>query len=94
MWASQVGHVEVVDRLLQHGAGVDLQDEVKQLYNEFMHSRVKLLIAIIVLNLFVFSSCTNHRLKNRSCRSTAVESQTSIPIFFSLCYCTLICIMC
>ena len=29
MWASQEGHVEVVDRLLQHGARVDLQNEVK-----------------------------------------------------------------
>ena len=25
MWASQNGHVEVVDKLLQHGATVDLQ---------------------------------------------------------------------
>ena len=29
MLASLKGHVEVVDRLLQHGAKVDLQDEVK-----------------------------------------------------------------
>ena len=28
MWASQEGHVEVVDRLIQHGAKVDLQSEV------------------------------------------------------------------
>ena len=28
MSASQNGHVEVVDRLLQHGARVDLQKEV------------------------------------------------------------------
>ena len=28
MPASQEGHVEVVDRLLQHGARVDLQDKV------------------------------------------------------------------
>ena len=27
--ASMKGHVEVVDRLIQHGARVDLQDEVK-----------------------------------------------------------------
>ena len=29
MWASQNGHVEMVDMLLQHGAMVDMQDEVK-----------------------------------------------------------------
>ena len=29
MMASQNGHVEVVDRLIQHGATVDLQDEVR-----------------------------------------------------------------
>ena len=29
MWASLKGHVEVVDRLLRHGAKVDLQSEVK-----------------------------------------------------------------
>ena len=29
MLASLNGHVEVVDRLLRHGAKVDLQDEVK-----------------------------------------------------------------
>ena len=28
MVASQNGHVEVVDKLLQHGATVDLQDQV------------------------------------------------------------------
>ena len=28
MMASHNGHVEVVDRLLQHGARVDLQDKV------------------------------------------------------------------
>ena len=28
MWASQNGHVEMVDKLLQHGATVDLQDKV------------------------------------------------------------------
>ena len=28
MYASQDGHVQVVDELLQHGARVDLQDEV------------------------------------------------------------------
>ena len=28
MFASRNGHVEVVDKLLQHGARVDLQDEV------------------------------------------------------------------
>ena len=28
MYASQDGHVEVVNMLLQHGARVDLQDEV------------------------------------------------------------------
>ena len=29
MWASQEGHVEVVDRLIERGARVDLQYEVK-----------------------------------------------------------------
>ena len=29
MYASQNGHVEVVDKLLQHGATVDLQDKVR-----------------------------------------------------------------
>ena len=28
MWASQNGHVEVVNMLLQHGARVDLQNKV------------------------------------------------------------------
>ena len=32
MIASQKGHVEVVDKLLQHGATVDLQKEVHTLY--------------------------------------------------------------
>ena len=32
MAASQIGHVEVVDKLLQHGATVDLQTEVHTLY--------------------------------------------------------------
>ena len=32
-YASQEGHVEVVDKLLQHGATVDLQDKVYQLQN-------------------------------------------------------------
>ena len=31
MWASQNGHVEVVDKLVQHGATVDLQDNVNTL---------------------------------------------------------------
>ena len=31
MSASQNGHVEVVDRLIQRGARVDLQQKVKQL---------------------------------------------------------------
>ena len=31
MVASQEGHEEVVDRLIQHGARVDLQKKVKQL---------------------------------------------------------------
>ena len=33
MSASQEGHVEVVDKLLRHGATVDLQDKVYQLQN-------------------------------------------------------------
>ena len=32
MVASQYGHVEAVDKLLQHGATVDLQKEVHTLY--------------------------------------------------------------
>ena len=32
MYASENGHVEVVDKLLQHGATVDLQKEVHTLY--------------------------------------------------------------
>ena len=32
MAASQNGHVEVVDRLLQHGATVDLHDKVFIVY--------------------------------------------------------------
>ena len=32
MWASDNGHVEVVEELLQHGARVDSQDKV--LYNQ------------------------------------------------------------
>ena len=33
MRASMKGQVEVVDRLIQHGARVDLQNEVKLYYN-------------------------------------------------------------
>ena len=32
MVASMKGHVEVVDRLIQRGARVDLQEKVKQLF--------------------------------------------------------------
>ena len=32
MWASQKGHVEVVDMLLQHGAIVDRQDKVQHIF--------------------------------------------------------------
>ena len=32
MAASQNGHVEVVDKLLQHGAKVDLQEKVSGMY--------------------------------------------------------------
>ena len=32
MYASQNGHVEVVDKLLQHGATVDLHDKVFVVY--------------------------------------------------------------
>ena len=28
MWASKNGHVEVVDKLLEHGARPDLQDKI------------------------------------------------------------------
>ena len=38
MAASQNGHVEVVDKLLQHGATVDLQKEVHTLY---VHTQCK-----------------------------------------------------
>ena len=38
MYASQNGHVEVVDKLLQHGATVDLQIEVHTLY---VHTQCK-----------------------------------------------------
>ena len=31
MWASENGHVEVVDKLLRHGATVDLQNNVNTL---------------------------------------------------------------
>ena len=33
MFASDNGHVEVVDKLFQHGARVDLQDEVLFLFS-------------------------------------------------------------
>ena len=47
MMASQNGHVEVVDKLLQHGATVDLKDQVITTpickYNEiFNHMCLKL----------------------------------------------------
>ena len=32
MVASQNGHVEVVDKLLQHGAKADLQEKVSRMY--------------------------------------------------------------
>ena len=38
MYASRNGHVEVVDKLLQHGATVDLQKEVHTLY---VHTQCK-----------------------------------------------------
>ena len=38
MYASLKGHVEVVDKLLQHGATVDLQKEVHTL---FVHTQCK-----------------------------------------------------
>ena len=38
MVASQNGHVEAVDKLLQHGATVDLQKEVHTLY---VHTQCK-----------------------------------------------------
>ena len=40
MYASLNGHVEVVDKLLQHGATVDLQKEVHTLY---VHTQCSLL---------------------------------------------------
>ena len=49
MLASQNGHVEVVDKLLQHGATVDLKDQVITThickYNEiYNHMCLKLVI--------------------------------------------------
>ena len=38
MYASRNGHVEVVDKLLKHGATVDLQNEVHTLY---VHTQCK-----------------------------------------------------
>ena len=32
MWASVNEHVEVVDMLLQHGATVDMQEKVKNIF--------------------------------------------------------------
>ena len=32
MMASEKGHVEVVDMLLQHGAMVDIQDKVQHIF--------------------------------------------------------------
>ena len=32
MFASQKGHVEVVDMLLQHGAMVDMQNKVQHIF--------------------------------------------------------------
>ena len=32
MLASQNGHIEVVDKLLQHGAKADLQEKVSRVY--------------------------------------------------------------
>ena len=40
MAASLNGHVEVVDKLLQHGATVDLQDKVYQLQNTFDNNQL------------------------------------------------------
>ena len=50
MWASENGHVEVVDKLLQHGATVDLQYQVITTpickYNEIVnHMCLKLVIS-------------------------------------------------
>ena len=36
MYASQNGHVQVVAELLQHGARVDLQDEVLRFSHDFV----------------------------------------------------------
>ena len=54
MVASQNGHVEVVDKLLQHGARVDLQIEVG-FTNYGNHSLSELMFTVKVLCVRLFA---------------------------------------
>ena len=64
MLASQEGHVEVVDRLIQHRARVDLQEKVKQLYPTPAATAKPLILASIIFykrhNIKVSVSMNGH----------------------------------
>ena len=60
MWASQNGHVEVVDKLLHHGARPDLQDEVYPIIHLFSkHTFHDLALTTLGCGLIVFPFCVH-----------------------------------
>ena len=56
MWASLNGHVEVVDRLIQHGATVDLQEKVRTVYYMPFHK--------LILTFFTAFDITLHTVQH------------------------------
>ena len=63
MVASQNGQVEVVDKLLQHGARVDLQEKVSRNMAFLLHLSAYLMrvctIHELVLSLHVLNTCSS-----------------------------------
>ena len=68
--ASENGHVEVVDKLLQHGATVDLQHQVHNTTcytcNLFIHRQLTTCIIIIFLG---WAECTDDSISVWTCGS-------------------------
>ena len=53
MYASENGHVEAVDKLLQHGARVDLQEEVHFIcLNYILHMHIHVYMYCITHNFY------------------------------------------
>jgi ankyrin repeat protein len=59
MWASLNGHVEVVDKLLQHGARVDLQDEDRDTALSFACQENNLTVAAPLLKAGAYPNVCN-----------------------------------